>query len=46
MFCDVEELKYLKQITRLINKDIPLVKDHPYHDDHAKRPSSSHIKAQ
>lgn len=44
MFCDVEELKYLKQITRLIDKDIPLVKDHPYHDDRAKRPSSSQIK--
>lgn len=30
MFCEPEELKYLKQIITLIGKEIPLVKDHKY----------------
>jgi ATP-dependent RNA helicase RhlE len=33
MFCDAEEIKYLKQVTKLIGKEIPLVTDHPYHAD-------------
>ncbi len=33
MFCEPEEMKYLKQVTKLIGKDIPLVIDHPYHQD-------------
>jgi ATP-dependent RNA helicase RhlE len=33
MFCEPEEVKYLNQITKLIRKDIPLVKEHPYHLD-------------
>jgi ATP-dependent RNA helicase RhlE len=42
MFCEPEETKYLKQIIKLIGKDIPLVKDHPYHIDiDLGRPSSS-----
>jgi ATP-dependent RNA helicase RhlE len=33
MFCDAEEIKYLKQVTKLIGKEIPLITDHPYHAD-------------
>jgi ATP-dependent RNA helicase RhlE len=33
MFCEPEETKYLRQITRLIKKDIPLIVDHPFHLD-------------
>ncbi|CAG0907882.1 unnamed protein product, partial [Darwinula stevensoni] len=33
MFCEPDEMKYLKQVTKLIHRDIPLVKDHPYHLD-------------
>lgn len=33
MFCDAEEIKYLKQVTKLIGKEIPLVTDHPYHTE-------------
>lgn len=33
MFCEPDEVKYLKQITKLIGKDIPLVKDQPFHMD-------------
>jgi ATP-dependent RNA helicase RhlE len=29
-FCDEEELDYLKDINKLINKPIPVVKDHPF----------------
>jgi ATP-dependent RNA helicase RhlE len=31
MMCEPEELKFLKQIIKLIGKDIPLMKDHPFH---------------
>jgi hypothetical protein len=46
MFCDAEEIKYLRQVTKLIGKEIPLVTDHPYHADikegmAVKKPSSS-----
>lgn len=30
MFCEVEEVKYLNQITKLIGKNIPLVTGHPF----------------
>lgn len=33
MFCEAEEIKYLKQVTKLIGKEIPLITDHPYHAD-------------
>jgi hypothetical protein len=33
MFCEPEEIKYLNQVTKLIHKDIPLIKNHPYHLD-------------
>lgn len=33
MFCEPEEVKYLKQITKLIGKEIPLDKDQPFHLD-------------
>lgn len=29
-FCDAEEMPYLKDIEKLINKKIPVVEDHPY----------------
>ncbi|HNQ60883.1 MAG TPA: DEAD/DEAH box helicase [Bacteroidia bacterium] len=29
-FCDVEEQDYLKDIRKLISRDIPVVEDHPY----------------
>ncbi|MBE9461216.1 DEAD/DEAH box helicase [Dyadobacter subterraneus] len=29
-FCDLDEKTYLKDIHKLINKNIPVVKDHPY----------------
>lgn len=29
-FCDVEERPYLRDIQRLINKDIPVIHEHPY----------------
>lgn len=32
MFCEAEEIKYLRQVTNLIGKDIPLVTNHPYHE--------------
>ncbi len=32
MFCDPEEVKYLRQITKLIGKDIPLVTWHPFYE--------------
>lgn len=46
MFCDAEEIKYLRQVTKLIGKEIPLVTDHPYHENLKewttyKKPSSS-----
>ena len=31
MFCEPEEIKYLRQVLKLIQKEIPLVTDHPYH---------------
>jgi len=33
MFFEPEEMKYFKQVMKLIDQDIPLVKDHPYHLD-------------
>jgi ATP-dependent RNA helicase RhlE len=35
MFCEPSEVKYLKQIVKVIGKDIPHVKDHPYHSPHS-----------
>ena len=32
-FCDVEELTYLRDIQRLIDKKVPIERDHPYHYD-------------
>lgn len=29
-FCDAEEMPYLKDIEKLINKKIPVIEDHPY----------------
>jgi len=29
-FCDIEEKEYLKDILKLISRDIPVVKDHPF----------------
>jgi ATP-dependent RNA helicase RhlE len=29
-FCDTEEMPYLKDIEKLINKKVPVVEDHPY----------------
>jgi len=34
-FCDEEEMKYLKDIEKLISKSIPIIKDHPYKVDAA-----------
>ncbi|MFT6166233.1 MAG: ATP-dependent RNA helicase RhlE [Vicingaceae bacterium] len=31
-FCSAEERSWLRDIQKLIQQDIPLVKDHPYHD--------------
>ena len=31
-FCSAEERSWLRDIQKLIAQDIPLVKDHPYHD--------------
>ncbi|MFV3011062.1 DEAD/DEAH box helicase [Clostridium botulinum] len=33
-FCDIEETKSLKAIEKLINKEIPVVEDHPYNIRH------------
>lgn len=33
MFCESEELKYLRPIIKLIDKPIPHITDHPYHED-------------
>jgi hypothetical protein len=33
MFFEPEEMKYFKQVIKLIGQDIPLVKDHPFHMD-------------
>ena len=33
MFADPSEIKLLKDVIKLIGKDIPLVKDHPFHLD-------------
>lgn len=35
MFCDPDEMKYLHQITKLINKPIPHITDHPFHQAHS-----------
>ncbi len=44
MFCEPEELKYLKQIIKLIKKDIPLVIDHPFHIDLSTNTSTANTK--
>ncbi len=33
MFCDPSEIKLLKEVVKLIKKDIPHTKDHPFHLD-------------
>ena len=33
MFCEPGEIKYLKEVTKLIKKDIPLTEDQPFHLD-------------
>ena len=42
-FCESEEMAYLKDIQKLIGREIPKVIDHPYHRDfssmHVNRPS-------
>ena len=42
-FCESEEMAYLKDIQKLIGREIPKVIDHPYHRDfssmHVSRPS-------
>lgn len=35
MFCEPGEIKYLKQVTKLIGKDIPHTKEQPFHLDFA-----------
>ena len=35
-FCDAEERAYLKDITRLITKSVPVIEDHPYHSNHGR----------
>ncbi|MBC8767951.1 DEAD/DEAH box helicase [Arenibacter sp. BSSL-BM3] len=32
-FCDAEERPYLKDIQKLINQQVPVIKDHPFVDD-------------
>ncbi|KEI77675.1 DEAD/DEAH box helicase [Clostridium botulinum A2 117] len=44
-FCDIEETKSLKAIEKLINKEIPVVEDHPYkirhiNEDEVKKEST------
>lgn len=34
-FCEAEEVEYLKDIQKLIGKEIPKVTNHPYHKEHA-----------
>lgn len=36
MMCEPGEIKYLKQVTKLIGKDIPMAKDNPFHLDFSK----------
>ncbi len=46
-FCDQEERAYLKDIQKLINKDIPVIKDHPFEMQLVERPpknSSATVK--
>lgn len=48
MFCEPDEIKYLKQIIKLIGKDVPLVKDQPFHLDiniNAKTNANANAKA-
>jgi ATP-dependent RNA helicase RhlE len=33
-FCDKEEQSYVRDIHKLINKSIPIIKDHPFHVNH------------
>lgn len=40
VFCDHEEMKYLKAILKLIKQDIPAVNTHPYHAEPSTRASS------
>jgi len=32
-FCDAEERAYLRSIQKLINQQVPVVEEHPFHDD-------------
>jgi ATP-dependent RNA helicase RhlE len=34
-FCEREELPFLKDIQKLIGKQVPIVKDHPYATEYA-----------
>jgi len=35
-FCDAEERPYLKDIQKLINQQVPVIKDHPFVDDESE----------
>lgn len=36
-FCDAEEIGYLRDIQKLIKQEVPLIKDHPFHDESPER---------
>jgi len=38
-FCDGEEKAYLRDIHKLIARNIPVVEDHPFHDSHVAAPT-------
>jgi ATP-dependent RNA helicase RhlE len=38
-FCDGEEKAYLRDIHKLIARNIPVVENHPYHDSHVAAPT-------
>jgi len=49
-FCNVEEKAYLKDIQKLINQEIPVIREHPFVDDEIeetpipKKPSKNQRK--
>lgn len=45
-FCDMEERAYLRDIQKLINQQIPVVKDHPFVDDKDETAPQSSTKPQ
>lgn len=45
-FCDVEERAYLKDIQKLINQQIPIVKNHPFVDDKDDAAPKAEVKHQ